>query len=140
MLEGYINGWGHYITKEPYKMYKANSFGSRTYMSYAALNNFNIIKYFIRGFAQNDCHQYASYRMFSMPVFQFALLLGYTGKNTFPAVRRKIREIRDDERRNYTKNSIDKAVTEMLKNNELKIQKDFYKCKSNANKFGFTML
>jgi hypothetical protein len=140
MLDGYIKGWGHYITKEPYKIYIANSYGSRTYMSYAALNNFNLIKSFIRGFAQNDCHQNASYRMFFMPVFQFAVLLGYIGKNSFPDVRRKIREIRDDERRNYTKNSIDKAVTEMLINNELKIQKEFYKCVSNANKFGFTML
>ena len=140
MLEGYINGWGHYITKEPYKMYKANSFGSRTYMSYAALNNFNILKYFVIGFSQNGGYQNASYRMFSMPIFQLVVLLGYISKDTFPDVRRTIRKIRDGERRDYTKSPIDKVVTEMLKQNELKIQKEFYKCKSNANKFGFTML
>lgn len=140
MLRGYIKGWSFYVSSYPWQIYKQNGYGGRTYMSYAALNNLTLLKSIIRGFASNGGFENASYKMLYIPTFQFAVLLGYVGKKSFPDVRRRIREMRDVERRNYNKNAIDKAITEMLKQNELKILNEFYKCQSKTNKFGFNLI
>lgn len=143
ILKAYIEGWIPHLISKPWQIWVLTNkmYGKRSYLSYPALRNVQIINALIEGFYKYfeyaNCWRYASFRMRSIPAMQFAFLIAAFERKTTLSVKLSIPILPD---RVYDLKNEDAYLhyIHMMQNNKFNEVYKLYFEKKNYSKFNMS--